>query len=124
MTTVVSAPFGDLWKVARVDLTEDPVTEEQQHEIYAWLDKLGLPYTECRPKLVVTQNSEDGRYLLHLARFVLDHRGENVVEYAENRVMTTPLVLVITEYPAWLVQASVIQDQAQKGDQGERSSAD
>ena len=116
MTTIelatVAPPHGELWKVARVDANALPA--ERQAELFAWLETLGLPYRECIPKLVVTSNAEDGRLLLHLSRFAFDERGHKYVDHAANRVHTTPLVVAITEYPAWLVQASQSQDQQQE----------
>ncbi|GIH07425.1 hypothetical protein Rhe02_54920 [Rhizocola hellebori] len=109
--TTVAPPYGDLWKVARVDVMGEGVTSDQREELYAWLQSLGVPYRECRPNVVITQNSEDARYLLHLARFAVDANGDKYVAHAENVVHTTPLVVAIKDFPAWLVQASHIQDQ-------------
>lgn len=107
----VHPPYGELWKVARVNVNAEPITDEQRTELFAWLDALGVPYRECRPDLVITKNAEDGRLLLHLTRFALDGKGDKYVDHAANRVHTTPYVVEIAEYPAWLVQASTTQDQ-------------
>jgi hypothetical protein len=112
----VEPPYGELWKVARVDTVAEPVTDEQRAEACAWLESLGIPYRECRPTLVITQNGEDKRLLLHLAQMQTDSTGAKVVNHAENVLYTVPLVVQIDKdsYPAWLVQASHIQDQATK----------
>lgn len=112
--TRVEPPYGDLWKVARVDTSREPVTVEQRAEAVAWLESLGIPYQTCRPNLVITQNSEDGRFLLHLAQMQADSTEAKIVNFAENVLYTVPLVVEIADYPAWLVQASHIQDQATK----------
>jgi hypothetical protein len=113
---LVSPPYGELWKVARVDTSAEPVTDEQRTQACAWLESLGIPYRECRPNLVVTQDGQDKRLLLHLARMQHDSSGAKVVNFAENVLHTVPLVVQITDYPAWLVQASQTQDQNQKGE--------
>lgn len=112
----VEPPYGELWKVARVDTCAEPVTPELRAEACAWLESLGIPYEECRPELVITINGEDKRLLLHLTRFALDANGGKYIDFAANRVHTVPLVVQIEKdsYPAWLVQASHIQDQATK----------
>lgn len=112
----VDPPYGELWKVARVDTCAEPVTNEQRAQACAWLESLGIPYRDCRPELVMTQNAEDKRFLLHLTRFALDVDGARYIDHAANRFHTVPLVVQITDFPAWLVQASHIQDQAQKGE--------
>lgn len=110
----VEPPYGELWKVARVDTCAEPVTAEQLVEACAWLESLGIAHRECRPELVITQNAEDGRLLLHLTRYPDERR---YIDYAADRVHTVPLVVQIDkDYPAWLVQASHLQDQAQKGE--------
>lgn len=113
---VVEPPYGELWKVARVDTAAEPITDEQRAQACAWLESLGIRYRECRPNLVITQNAEDKRLLLHLAQMRTDSTGAKVVNHAENVLHTVPLVVQITDYPAWLVQASHLQDQAQKGE--------
>lgn len=112
----VQPPYGELWKVARVDTSAEPVTPEQRAEAVAWLESLGIPYRKCRPTLVITENAEDGRLLLHLAQMQTDPQGAKVVNFAENVLHTVPVVVRIDKdsYPAWLVQASHVQDQATK----------
>jgi hypothetical protein len=112
----IEPPYGELWKIARVDTCAEPVTDEQRAQACAWLESLGIPYRDCRPELVITANAEDKRLLLHLTRMVKDNAGGLVVDYALNQISCVPLVVQITDYPAWLVQASHIQDQATKGE--------
>lgn len=110
----IQPPYGELWKVARVDVNAEPVTEEQWVELFAWLDKLGVDHQNCAPNLVITQRP-DKTLLLHVTQFARAN-GEKYIDHAANRVHTEPLVVQVTEYPAWLVQASHFQDQTKKGD--------
>jgi hypothetical protein len=110
--TTVAPPYGELWLVARLDVGPDsPITTEQRSELFAWLESLSLPYRECLPTLVVTSNAEDKRLLLHLSRFSFAADGTKYIDFAANALASTPLVVEISDYPAWLVQASTTQDQ-------------
>lgn len=113
--TAVEPPFGVLWKVARVDVNAWPFTPDRT-ELFAWLAKLGIDHTNCYPTLVISQRP-DRTLLLHVSQFARDVDGGKYVDFAADRVHTEPLVVEITDYPAWLVQASHQQDQNQKGEQ-------
>lgn len=105
----IPAPYGtDLWQVARVDTVD--ITDERRAELFAWLAGLGVPYLRCRPTLAISQDAHTRRLLLHLSRFVLDRSGEKVVDHAANVMHTEPIAYAITDYPAWLVEASQQQE--------------
>lgn len=113
--TAVKPPFGVLWKVARVDVNAWPVDSDRT-ELFDWLAWLGIDHTRCLPTLVISQRP-DKTLLLHVSQFARDTNGAKYVDFAADRVHTEPLVVQITDYPAWLVQASHHQDQTQKGEQ-------
>lgn len=105
----VPPPHGtDLWKVARVDTVN--LADEQRAELFAWLAGLDVPYRRCRPLLAISQDAVTKQHFLHLSRFFLDPAGEKVVDHAMNRVHSEPVVYAITDYPAWLVEASQQQE--------------
>lgn len=111
----IPPPYGgELWKVARVDLHPERSTEQQRAEAFAWLDTLGVPYRECTTKLTITSRTDDGKFLLHLSRFLLDAWGHKYIDHAANAMATAPYVVAISDFPAWLVQASQLQDQQQE----------
>lgn len=110
----VLPPYGELWKVARVDLHPEMATEELRAEAFAWLETLGVPYRECTTKLTVTSRAADGKFLLHLSRFLLDAEGGKYIDHAANAMATAAYVVAISDFPAWLVQASQSQDQQQE----------
>lgn len=114
---LVEPPYGDLWKVARVDVNADPVTDTQRAELFAWLAALGIDHLNCYPTLVISHRP-DKIHLLHVSQFARGANGAKYIDFAADRVHTEPLVVEIDEnYPAWLVQASHIQDQTRKGAQ-------
>lgn len=116
VANVVEPPADrELWKVCRVDVNAEPVTDEQRTELFAWLAALGIDHPRCYPTLVVSQRP-DKVLLLHVSVFAHNSAGGPVIDYAVNRVHTNPLAVQITDFPAWLVQASHIQDQTKKGD--------
>lgn len=122
MSSVIAPPYpADLWKVARVDVHHGGVSAERRAELFAWLELLGVPYMQCIPHLVITQDRQTRGLLLHLSRQARDTAGRIYIDHAADRVHTEPVVLTIDDYPAWLVEVS--QQQANETEEGSHGRA-
>lgn len=104
-----TAPPHNLWTVARVHVHDLP--EIQRTELIRWVIQVsGLPATQVndhvRPDVVVSQLENDGSYRLHISRYVCDQQGRAIIDHAAQQVQIEPLVFTITDFPAWLPEAS------------------
>lgn len=106
--TTVDPPYGDIWKVARVD--ESRLDADQRAELHAWVTSLGVEPKDVRPRFVVSQRSADGAFLLHLSRLVRDGSGVPFVDIAADRVHTEPLVIEVATFPDWLPAVGAEQE--------------
>lgn len=97
--------MSSLWRVARVNV--HALTVEQLAEALNWVRSLGVDVNTVTPRLAVSQDETDRSYRLHLSRYVLDDSGRKVVDHAERRVHSEPLVIPIDadSWPQWLPQA-------------------
>lgn len=105
---VLAPPYGDLWKVARLDV--NALEPDRQQEIFGWLTGLGIAYRDYRPELVVSQDRDTRAYALHLTRYVLAPDGSKFIDHAAGRVHTEPVVFAITDYPEWLPEVAYLQE--------------
>jgi len=92
-----------LWLVARLNWAR--LSQEDRGACIDWITGLGQDPTNCRIEFAVSQDERDRSYRLHLSRFVLDAEGKKQIDHALDDMWAEPVVIPISELPAWLLDA-------------------
>jgi hypothetical protein len=77
--------------------------DDKRDEVRSWMRGLGVDLDSVTPRLKIELAKEGFR--LHLSQYVCDDNGRKILDHAEERAVTRPLVIELGRertWPEWL----------------------
>lgn len=76
---------------------------DKRDEVKGWVRRMGVDLASVTPRLKIELTPQGFR--LHLSQYVLNENGRKILDHAEDRAVTRPLVIELGRertWPEWL----------------------